>query len=87
MFSDIILINSNPNNKHLQNRNFVYINEREVVQNVKITCAASDIDHKCIWSNGKREVVQNVKITCAASEIKHKCKWSSQTFVCILMSF
>ena len=50
MFSDIILINSNPNNKHLQNRNFVYINEREVVQNVKITCAASDIDHKCIWS-------------------------------------
>ena len=31
---------------------FVYINEREVVQNVKITCAASDIDHKCIWSIG-----------------------------------
>ena len=50
LFSDIILINSNPNSKHLQNRNFVYINEREVVQNVKITCAASDIDHKCIWS-------------------------------------
>ena len=55
MFSDIILINSNPNNKHLQNRNFVYINEREVVQNVKITCAASDIDHKCIWSIAKQE--------------------------------
>ena len=52
MLSDIILINSNPNSKHLQNRNFVYINEREVVQNVKITCAASDIDHKCIWSLG-----------------------------------
>ena len=50
LFSDIILINSNPNNKHLPNRNFVYINETEVVQNVKITCAASDIDHKCIWS-------------------------------------
>ena len=50
LFSDIILINSNPNNKHLQNRNFVYIIEREVVQNVKITCAASDIDLKCIWS-------------------------------------
>ena len=47
---DIILINSNSNNKHLQNKNFVYINEREVVQNVKITCAASDIIHKCIWS-------------------------------------
>ena len=50
LLSDIILINSNPNNKHLLNRNFVYINEREVVQNVKITCAASDINHKCIWS-------------------------------------
>ena len=50
LLSNIILINSNPNNKHLLNRNFVYINEREVVQNVKITCAASDINHKCIWS-------------------------------------
>ena len=50
MLSDIILINSNPNNKHLQNRNNVYINEREVLQNVKITRATSDINHMCIWS-------------------------------------
>ena len=56
LFSDIILINSNPNNKHLQNRNFVYINEREVVQNVKITCATSDIYHKCIL--GMSRIVQ-----------------------------
>ena len=50
LLSDIILINSNPNNKHLQNRNNVYINEREVLQNVKITRATSDINHMCIWS-------------------------------------
>ena len=52
LLSDIILINSNPNNKHLQNRNNVYINEREVLQNVKITRATSDINHICIWSFG-----------------------------------
>ena len=71
LLSDIILTNSNPNSKHLQNRNFVYINEREVVQNVKITCAASDIDHKCIWSIEYLYIHKTTKPTCKLSN--HRC--------------